>query len=70
MQKSYPSDFEANKKYKNIFVQIWDTAGQERFAPMTSQYFRDVHGLILVSFNFYVFSKKQLQLISNIPVGL
>src|SRR5437870_2332915 len=33
---------------KNIKLMIWDTAGQERFRAITSSYYRNVHGAILV----------------------
>jgi len=32
----------------NIKVTIWDTAGQERFGALTTNYLRDVDGIILV----------------------
>ena len=31
-----------------VNVQIWDTAGQERFRTLTSSYYRNCHGIILV----------------------
>jgi len=32
----------------NITLNIWDTAGQERFRSLTSQYYRNADGVILV----------------------
>ena len=31
-----------------VKLQIWDTAGQERFRTITSTYYRDTHGVIVV----------------------
>ncbi|XP_025013176.2 ras-related protein RABC2a [Ricinus communis] len=33
---------------KRLKLTIWDTAGQERFRTLTSSYYRDAHGIILV----------------------
>jgi Ras-related protein Rab-1A len=33
---------------KNIKLLLWDTAGQERFKTITSPYYRNVHGVVLV----------------------
>ena len=33
---------------KNVKTQIWDTAGQERFHSITRNYFKNVHGVILI----------------------
>lgn len=33
---------------KTIKLQIWDTAGQERFRTITSTYYRNTHGVIIV----------------------
>ena len=33
---------------KQIKIQIWDTAGQERFRSITSSYYRNVNGILLV----------------------
>ncbi|KAA8539241.1 hypothetical protein F0562_025933 [Nyssa sinensis] len=33
---------------KRLKLTIWDTAGQERFGTLTSSYYRDAHGIILV----------------------
>ncbi|KAJ9181513.1 hypothetical protein P3X46_009637 [Hevea brasiliensis] len=33
---------------KNLKLTIWDTAGQERYRTLTSTYYRDAHGIILV----------------------
>ncbi|KAM7467866.1 hypothetical protein LguiB_015428 [Lonicera macranthoides] len=33
---------------KRLKLTIWDTAGQERFGILTSSYYRDAHGIILV----------------------
>ena len=35
----------AGRKFK---LTLWDTAGQERFRTLTSAYYRDAHGIILV----------------------
>ena len=35
-------------KNKKIRLQIWDTAGQERFRTITTSYYRNVDGIILV----------------------
>lgn len=42
--KTKPLIFD-NKKIK---LQIWDTGGQERFKSITTPYFRNAHGIILV----------------------
>lgn len=51
----YVSTIGVDFKYKllskgnNIIkVQIWDTAGQERFRSITTSYFRDVNGVVLL----------------------
>jgi len=33
---------------ERVKLQIWDTAGQERFRTITSTYYRDTHGVIIV----------------------
>ncbi|XP_042576184.1 ras-related protein Rab-35-like [Cyprinus carpio] len=33
---------------KRVKLQIWDTAGQERFRTITSTYYRNTHGVIIV----------------------
>src|SRR3989338_9268801 len=33
---------------KNIKLQIWDTAGQEKFHALTSAYYRESDGIIMV----------------------
>jgi len=33
---------------KRVKLQLWDTAGQERFRTITSSYYRDAHGIIVV----------------------
>ena len=33
---------------KNFTINLWDTAGQERFRSITSGYFKESHGLILL----------------------
>ncbi|XP_050228048.1 ras-related protein RABC2a-like [Mercurialis annua] len=33
---------------KRLKLTFWDTAGQERFRTLTSSYYRDAHGIILV----------------------
>ncbi|CAH0388857.1 unnamed protein product [Bemisia tabaci] len=33
---------------EKVKLQIWDTAGQERFRTITSTYYRDTHGVIVV----------------------
>ncbi|OAY42747.1 ras-related protein RABC2a [Manihot esculenta] len=33
---------------KQLKLTIWDTAGQERYRTLTSSYYRDAHGIILV----------------------
>jgi Ras-related protein Rab-18 len=33
---------------KRLKLTFWDTAGQERFGTLTSSYYRDAHGIILV----------------------
>ncbi|KAF5750435.1 Ras-related protein RABC2a [Tripterygium wilfordii] len=33
---------------KKLKLTIWDTAGQERYRTLTSSYYRDAHGIILV----------------------
>jgi len=43
--KTEPSTLDPNETVK---LQIWDTAGQERFKSVTSQYFRGVHGVLLI----------------------
>ncbi|CAF0774704.1 unnamed protein product [Adineta ricciae] len=43
---SYKSN-ETNKIF-NIHLQLWDTAGQERFRSLTSSFFRDAMGFLLV----------------------
>ncbi|CAF1189726.1 unnamed protein product [Adineta ricciae] len=43
---SYKST-ETNKIF-NIHLQLWDTAGQERFRSLTSSFFRDAMGFLLV----------------------
>ena len=51
-----PCTINADYKIKSIRIDeltsaeitIWDTCGQERYRSMTKQYFKDVHGIILV----------------------
>ncbi|XP_060069570.1 ras-related protein Rab-19-like [Ylistrum balloti] len=33
---------------KQVKMQIWDTSGQERFRSITTSYFRNAHGIIVV----------------------
>ena len=33
---------------KKVLLQIWDTAGQERFATLSTGYFRNAHGAIIM----------------------
>uniref|UniRef100_A0A8D3BL79 Si:dkey-16l2.16 n=1 Tax=Scophthalmus maximus TaxID=52904 RepID=A0A8D3BL79_SCOMX len=33
---------------ERVKLQIWDTAGQERFRTITSTYYRNTHGVIIV----------------------
>ena len=33
---------------REIKIQIWDTAGQERFRSITSSYYKNTHGILLV----------------------
>ncbi|XP_023654185.1 ras-related protein Rab-35-like [Paramormyrops kingsleyae] len=33
---------------EKVKIQIWDTAGQERFRTITSTYYRNTHGVIIV----------------------
>ncbi|OWF56238.1 ras-related protein Rab-19-like [Mizuhopecten yessoensis] len=33
---------------KQVKLQIWDTSGQERFRSITTSYFRNAHGIVLV----------------------
>eukprot|EP00056_Hartaetosiga_gracilis_P014836 m.241016 g.241016 ORF g.241016 m.241016 type:complete len:201 (-) comp17217_c0_seq1:30-632(-) len=33
---------------EKVKVQIWDTAGQERFRSIATNYFRNIHGVVLV----------------------
>ncbi|KAJ5074026.1 ras and ef-hand domain-containing protein [Anaeramoeba ignava] len=37
-----------NKNDETIGLQIWDTAGQERFRTITSSYYRDADGVMIV----------------------
>ena len=36
------------KNGKSIKMQIWDTAGQDRFRAITKNYYRGLHGIILI----------------------
>lgn len=54
-KESYSSTIGVDFKIKNVNVdgvpikmQIWDTAGQERFRTITSSYYRNANGIILV----------------------
>ncbi|UJR31590.1 hypothetical protein I4U23_019076 [Adineta vaga] len=42
--------YKSNKTNKsfNVHLQLWDTAGQERFRSLTSSFFRDAMGFLLV----------------------
>ena len=31
-----------------VNLHVWDTAGSEKYKSITKQYFRDVHGIILI----------------------
>lgn len=33
---------------KKVEVKVWDTAGQERFRTLTSNYYRGVHGVLVI----------------------
>lgn len=35
-------------KARNVFLQLWDTAGQERFRSLTTAFYRDAMGFVLV----------------------
>lgn len=37
-----------NYESEVVKIQIWDTAGQERFRSLTTNYFRNTHGVILM----------------------
>ncbi len=55
---------------KNIKIQIWDTAGQERYKAVTSSYYRNSSGILLVyditnSDSYYNCSKWLNELRSN-----
>jgi Ras-related protein Rab-1A len=54
-KESYSSTIGVDFKMKSVNVdgvpiklQIWDTAGQERFRTITSSYYRNAHGIMLV----------------------
>ena len=32
----------------SVKVQFWDTAGQEKYRSLTSQYYKECHGIVLV----------------------
>ncbi len=42
--KVYQTDFDE----KEITIQFWDTAGQEKFRAMTTAYYKNSHGAIIV----------------------
>ena len=45
-QKKVKYDYEGRQL--NVQLQLWDTAGQERFRSLTSSFFRDAMGFLLV----------------------
>eukprot|EP01013_Petalomonas_cantuscygni_P008906 TRINITY_DN2166_c0_g1_i2.p1 TRINITY_DN2166_c0_g1~~TRINITY_DN2166_c0_g1_i2.p1 ORF type:complete len:171 (+),score=5.19 TRINITY_DN2166_c0_g1_i2:143-655(+) len=47
---------------RRIKLTIWDTAGQERFRTLTSAYYRNAHGVILM---YDVTSRESLQHVTN-----
>jgi len=40
--------FTLNQSNKQLTLKIWDVSGQEKFKQLTSMYFRDADGIILV----------------------
>lgn len=56
----------ANKR-RTVFLQLWDTAGQERFRSLTTAFYRDAMGFILV---FDVTNEKSFRHVRNWAVQL
>ena len=43
-----PNDESSPEEEKEFLIHFWDTAGQERFRSITTGYFKQSHGLILL----------------------
>ena len=71
-QENYQCTINVDFKIKTITfsssiaaeLKIWDTCGQERFKSLTSKYFKDAHGVVLV------FDVSDLSTFKNLPFWL
>lgn len=60
--KTIPIENKYTNKIETIKLQIWDTAGQERFKNITSAYYRNADGLVIV---YDITDKKSFSNITN-----